>query len=81
MILMLYGIHLRLTYIDLLIHMSQLNNVSLEIYMSLSGLMMKPDGHVRNSKSSTTAFKSLVILITWLNIKNYAVVIKNYLGN
>jgi len=66
---------------DLLIHMSQLNNVSLEIYMSLSGLMMKPDGHVRNSESSTIAFKSLVILITWLNIKNYVAIIKNYLGN
>jgi len=30
--------HLGLDYIDLLIHMFQLNIVSLEIYMSLSGL-------------------------------------------
>jgi len=37
--------------------MSQLNSASLEIYMSLSGLMMKPDVHVRNSESSTIAFK------------------------
>jgi len=29
-----------------------------------------------NSGSSTTTFKSLVILITWLNINNYVVVIK-----
>jgi len=44
-------------------------------------MIMKPDGHVRNSESSTIAFKGLVILITYLNIKNYVARIKNYLGN
>jgi len=44
--------------------------------MSLSGLMMKLYVHAINSKNSTTIFESLVILITWLNIKKCIVIKK-----